>query len=191
MHSSVLTSPPLTYISSFLPSEEADDLLTMLSHQLDWQRPSLRLYGKEHPIPRQQVWMGDCHYRYSGQIFTPEPWHPHVEQIRQRLEQQLAPYRFNSVLLNRYRDGNERMGWHSDNEPELGNAPCIASISLGSCRPLRWRWKDRSEPSFNIWLEHGSLLVMGPGVQERLEHALLPRKIAGQRINLTFRWIER
>jgi alkylated DNA repair dioxygenase AlkB len=96
---------------------------------------------------------------------------------------------FNSVLLNRYGNGQERMGWHSDDEPELGPNPLIAAVSLGCERPLRFRWKHKEGAAFNVRLPHNSLLVMGAGVQARLQHALLPRKLPGLRISLTFRLI--
>ncbi|MGQ7248446.1 alpha-ketoglutarate-dependent dioxygenase AlkB family protein [Halomonas sp. V046] len=192
--SRVLGVPAIDYAPDFLAADEADRLLAELTRALPWHQPRLRLYGREHPIPRQQVWMGDSAYRYSGKTFTPTPWHPSVRQLRDHLERSLASqagtWRFNSVLLNRYRDGTDRMGWHSDDEPQLGPTPCIAAVTLGVPRPLRFRFKDRSASAFNVWLEHGSLLLMGAGVQERLEHALLPRKIEGERLNLTFRWLQ-
>lgn len=188
----ILTSPPLTYVSRFLPSDVATDTLEGLLRDLDWQRPAIRLYGKTHLIPRQQVWMGDHAYRFSGNDFLPCPWHPLVADLRDRLNAQLPPTTplFNSVLINRYRSGDDRMGWHCDNERELGPLPVIASISLGASRPMRFRWKDRRSPAFNVWLDHGSLLWMGPGCQEQLEHALLPRSSVGQRVNLTFRHLD-
>lgn len=125
--------------------------------------------------------------------FLPDPWHPAVADLRDRVISALAAAgidaRFNSVLLNRYASGEERMGWHSDDEPELGDDPLIAAVSLGAERPLRFRWKRREAPAFNVWLPHGSLLVMGPGVQRRLQHALLPRRLPGVRISLTFRLV--
>ncbi|ALM54640.1 alpha-ketoglutarate-dependent dioxygenase AlkB family protein [Halomonas huangheensis] len=191
----VLDSPPLHYLADFLPSAQADQLLNRLGLELDWQTPEVRVHGRLHPIPRQQVWMGDHAYRYSGQRFQPCAWHPLADKLRQRIEQHLVTaqpghWTFNSLLLNRYQHGEQRMGWHSDNETELGEHPCIASVSLGAARPLRFRWKDRSHASFNVWLEHGSLLLMGPGVQQQLEHALLPRRSDGERINLTYRWVK-
>ncbi|MFG6160524.1 alpha-ketoglutarate-dependent dioxygenase AlkB family protein [Halomonas sp. 1390] len=182
--------------AGLLGEPEATQALTRLDRELAWQRPTLRLYGREHPIPRHQVWMGsdEAHYRYSGRDFCPEPWHPAVAMIRDAVIERLAaagqPARFNSVLLNRYADGEERMGWHSDDEPELGDDPLIAAVSLGAERPLRFHWKRREADAFNAWLPHDSLLVMGPGVQRRLQHALLPRRIEGLRISLTFRWVQ-
>ncbi|MFP4138144.1 MAG: alpha-ketoglutarate-dependent dioxygenase AlkB family protein [Halomonas sp.] len=190
----LLDDPPLWLAPNLLAADEADRLLDHLERSLAWERPSLRLYGREHPIPRRQVWMGDpeASYRYSGRRFAPAPWDPAVEGLGERLEVRLAECglpapAFNSVLLNRYASGEERMGWHSDDEPELGPAPVIAAVSLGAERPLRFRWRHREAAPFNVWLPHGSLLVMGPGVQARLQHALLPRRLPGRRISLTFR----
>lgn len=191
----LLADPPLWLMDPLLEEPDASALLSALDTELAWQQPSLRLYGREHPIPRQQVWMGppEASYRYSGREFLPDPWHPAVADLRDRVISALAAAgidaRFNSVLLNRYASGEERMGWHSDDEPELGDDPLIAAVSLGAERPLRFRWKRREAPAFNVWLPHGSLLVMGPGVQRRLQHALLPRRLPGVRINLTFRLV--
>ncbi|MDW7746432.1 alpha-ketoglutarate-dependent dioxygenase AlkB [Halomonas sp.] len=191
----LLDSPALTLQHGLLGEPAASKALARLDRELAWQRPTLRLYGREHPIPRRQLWMGDpdARYCYSGRDFLPEPWHPAVAALRDRVVSALADAgtrsRFNSVLLNRYAGGEERMGWHSDDELELGPAPLIAAVSLGSERPLRFRWKDRSREAFNVWLPHDSLLVMGAGVQESLQHALLPRRLPGLRISLTFRLV--
>ncbi|WP_192034310.1 alpha-ketoglutarate-dependent dioxygenase AlkB [Halomonas sp. YLGW01] len=191
----LLEHPPLMLGLGLLGAARADALFQQVDRELAWQRPSLTLYGREHPIPRRQVWMGDedAAYRYSGRDFVPSAWHPGVWEIKVAIEEALAaagsPQRFNSVLLNRYRDGDDRMGWHSDDEPELGHDPLIAAVSLGTERPLRFRWRDRRVDAFNVWLPHDSLLVMGPGTQRQLQHALLPRKLPGTRISLTFRRI--
>ncbi|WP_253442842.1 alpha-ketoglutarate-dependent dioxygenase AlkB [Halomonas sp. Y3] len=200
----LLTDPPLWLTTPLLGEPAATALLHTLDAELDWQRPTLRLYGREHVIPRAQVWMGDpeAHYRYSGRDFCPEPWHPAVAELRDLVIANLADQGvqagFNSVLLNRYAGGEERMGWHSDDEPELGRDPLIAAVTLGAERPLRFRWKPGAAPAgdaetaapFNAWLPHDSLLVMGSGVQRQLQHALLPRRIPGLRISLTFRRIQ-
>ncbi|XKE43767.1 alpha-ketoglutarate-dependent dioxygenase AlkB [Halomonas organivorans] len=188
----LLTSPCLIRFPRLL-GDEANRGLARLDRELDWQRPSLRLFGRDHPIPRRQVWMGDAAYRYSGRDFAPTPWHPVVRTIHEAVVARLASAgvaaRFNSVLLNRYDGGTDRMGWHCDDEPELGEAPLIAAVSLGTERPLRFRWKDRRAPAFNVDLPHDSLLLMGAGTQEVLEHALLPRRLEGLRLSLTFRWV--
>ena len=190
----LLDHPPLHRFAPLLGADSADRALARLDGELDWQRPTLRLYGRDHPIPRRQVWMGDADYRYSGRRFAPTPWHPAALAIRDAAVTRLAragiEARFNSVLLNRYADGDERMGWHSDDEPELGEAPMIAAVSLGADRPLRFRWKDRRAPAFNVSQPHDGLLLMGSGVQADLEHALLPRRGHGLRISLTFRWVQ-
>ncbi|MBD3894305.1 alpha-ketoglutarate-dependent dioxygenase AlkB [Halomonas sp. ML-15] len=191
----LLESPPLWRQDALLGAGDANRLLECLDRELDWQQPTLTLFGREHPIPRRQVWMGDpdARYRYSGRDFTPQEWHPEVAHLAERINRAMSAQAvippFNSALLNRYASGEERMGWHSDDEPELGTDPLIAALSLGSARPLRFRWKDRRAPAFNVDLPHGSLLVMGRGVQRQLQHALLPRRRHGLRISLTFRHI--
>lgn len=135
----------------------------------------------------------DARYRYSGRDFVACEWHPLVLALRRHVESVLANIgldaRFNSVLLNRYADGQDRMGWHSDDEPELGAEPLIAAVSLGSERPLRFPWRDARAPAFNTMLPHDSLLVMGPGTQAQLQHAVLPRRRGDLRISLTFRQV--
>ncbi|WP_110656144.1 alpha-ketoglutarate-dependent dioxygenase AlkB family protein [Salinicola halimionae] len=190
-------SPLLTLLPGFLSGAEATRLQHALDKEIDWSSPSIRLYGRLHTIPRSQCWMGDSDagYRYSGQTFQPQPWHSLVLMLRDRVKDVLQrcnlPFTdFNSVLLNHYASGEQRMGWHSDDEPELGDRPIVASISLGSERPLRFRRKTGSARcAFNVWLPHGSLLLMGPGAQQHWQHALAPRAIEGGRINLTFRRI--
>lgn len=193
----ILDQPPLWHYSGVLGNDVATTSFHRLDTELAWERPTLSLYGRHHVIPRQQVWMGDSQttYRYSGRDFSPVPWHPTVETIKYRIETLLAasgfaPCTFNSVLLNRYDSGDDRMGWHSDDEPELGQDPVVAALSLGAERPLRMRWKDRRAAPFNIWLPHDGLLLMGPGTQRWLQHALLPRRIPGLRISLTFRRVQ-
>lgn len=191
----LLDSPPLWRLDGAVTAAEGDRLLEQLDREIPWETPTLTLYGRRHPIPRSQCWMGDveARYRYSGQDFAPCSWHPTVRLLSERVQAliaQLAPATtFNSVLLNRYRDGEERMGWHADDEPELGREPVVAALSLGAERPLRFRRRQSPREPFNVWLPHGSLLVMGASVQERLQHALLPRAIPGLRISLTFRRI--
>lgn len=194
-YQTLLGQPPIWRCDDFLSPCEASRLQSLLEYSLDWQQPTLTLFGRDHPIPRRQVWMGDpeARYRYSGRNFLPDAWHPEVAWLAEKVHLSLSGLgtipRFNSVLLNRYANGEERMGWHSDDEPELGPAPLITAVSLGSQRPLRFRWRDRRAPAFNVELPHGSLLVMGPGVQRDLQHALLPRTGHGIRISLTFRHI--
>lgn len=193
----VAASPPLMLLPDFIAAAEASAIQHRLEREITWSSPTLSLYGKRHVIPRSQCWMGDdgASYCYSGRALQPWPWHPLVADLRNRvihaLETSDLPCQdFNSVLLNRYESGDQRMGWHSDDEPELGADPIVASVSLGSERPLRFREKSAdARRAFNVWLPHGSLLLMGPGAQSRWQHALAPRAIDGARINLTFRRI--
>ncbi|WIX34608.1 alpha-ketoglutarate-dependent dioxygenase AlkB [Salinicola sp. JS01] len=190
------TEPLLARLDAFIAPAAASALLETLLHEVAWESPAIRVYGRDHVIPRAQCWMGDpeASYRYSGSQLVPTAWHPAVAELAIRVQQALAQAElptteFNSVLLNRYHDGQQRMGWHSDDEPELGPDPIVAAVSLGAERPLRFRERRRGpgRRAFNVWLPHGSLLLMGPGVQSRWQHALAPRAIPGPRISLTFR----
>ncbi|OXY80798.1 alpha-ketoglutarate-dependent dioxygenase AlkB family protein [Oceanimonas doudoroffii] len=164
---------------------EADAWLAKLSRDIPWQQHRLTMFGREVHEPRLSCWMGDWPYRYSGRERRPEPWHPLVQDIARRLEV-ICAQPFDGVLINLYRDGYDSMGWHADDEPELGRNPMIASVSLGERRRfmLRHDGGERRE----LWLEHGSLLVMAGEMQHHWRHAL-PRmtRAGGQRINLTFR----
>lgn len=120
----------------------------------------------------------------------PEPWTTTLTELRGRVES-ASRTGFNSVLLNLYRDQNDRVGWHRDNEPELGSQPTIASISLGATRHLRLKHRDRARSKlYTVALTHGSLLVMAGGTQKNWQHAVNRQtKPCGPRVNLTFRVI--
>ena len=116
-----------------------------------------------------------------------EGWPDWFEPLLDRINQ-ACDARFNGCLLNLYRNGEDRMGWHADDEPELGPQPVIASISLGAARDFRLRRKDRSTAPFNLRLAHGSLLCMGGDTQAHWQHSLPRRtRVTTPRINLTFR----
>jgi len=173
----------------WLPLELADDLLERLIAEVDWQREELRIFGCVSEVPRRVAWQGAAgtSYRYSGVTHVAEGWTPAVRKIRERLENELTGARFNGVLLNLYRDGNDAMGWHSDAERELGEHPIIASVSLGVARPFRMRRRDKSATETRV-LPHGSLLVMSGPTQSNWQHCLPRRKrITQPRVNLTFR----
>lgn len=174
----------------WLAEPEACAGYQQLVQQLAWQQPSIRLFGREHPIPRRQVWMGDstAHYRYSGTSFAPEPWHPLVAMWQQQLSQQLERP-FNSVLLNWYQAGTDHMGWHADNEPELGPEPGIASLSLGQAR--RFDLKHRYQPwQLQLELGQGDLLFMSGSTQQYWLHRIPKQsRLTAGRLNLTFRYI--
>ncbi|WP_298719005.1 alpha-ketoglutarate-dependent dioxygenase AlkB [uncultured Oceanisphaera sp.] len=175
----------LWWPDAFLP--EADIWLEQLQAEIPWQQHRLHLFGREHDEPRLSCWMGELAYRYSGKRREPVPWHPLVNEIRQRL-QTICAQPFNGVLLNLYRHGRDSMGWHADNEPELGSNPVIASVSLGATRRFLLRHKGGERRQ--LLLNHGSLLVMAGEMQHYWQHAL-PRTAAvdSARINLTFRYL--
>jgi len=149
------------------------------------------MFGRVVDSPRLSAWIGDedAVYRYSGTRFVPRPWTPELLALRDRVAAACG-VPFNSVLANLYRDGADRMGWHSDDEPELGPRPVIASVSLGAERTFRFRAKAGGE-TVAIELPHGSLLTMAGDTQRLYRHELPARKrVTGPRINLTFRWIQ-
>ena len=183
----------LELIPGYLPAQRADALLSALLNDCHWEQPSLTLYGKSHPIPRLQSWLGSdaIDYRYSGQTFTSSVWPNYVEQLSDELSLRCG-IRFNSVLANLYRNGEDSMGWHADDEPELGNDPIIASISLGAERDFAIRRTGVSRQAGNLALPHGSLLIMQAGMQSHWQHSVPKRKrVSEPRINLTFRQISR
>lgn len=168
---------------------EATLLFDALRTGIRWQQEQIVIFGRCRPVPRRVAWHGDpgANYRYSGTDHRPEPWTPELERIRATVRA-LAGAEFNAVLLNLYRDGRDGMGWHADDEPELGVNPLIASVSLGASRRFCLRHRRRTDLRLALDLPHGSLLVMGGATQHHWVHALpKTRRPAGERINLTFR----
>ena len=187
-----LPGATLRFHPHWLDVDAADRLFDALRDGLPWSVHRIRLFGREVDSPRLSAWIGDppAVYRYSGTAFTPHPWTAALASLRDRLQQGLG-VPFNSVLANLYRDGQDAMGWHSDDEPELGPNPVIASVSLGAER--RFLLKHRADPALRtaLALPHGSLLVMSGETQRLYRHAL-PRtaRPVAARINLTFRQID-
>ncbi|GAB5498278.1 MAG: alpha-ketoglutarate-dependent dioxygenase AlkB [Pseudohongiellaceae bacterium] len=171
-------------------ARESETLRNTLIRQIPWRQDRLRIAGRELDVPRLQCWMGDADYAYSGIRLKAEPWHPVVDNIRQRVES-LTKYRFNVVLLNYYRHGQDSVAWHADDEPELGDKPVIASLTLGAERPFQFRHKrDKSQPRHRFILGDGSLLLMGESIQNNWMHQLPKVKgLQEPRLNLTFRLI--
>lgn len=180
------------YLPNFIPANQSGTLLEQLRDELPWQQQSIQLFGKPVMQPRLVCWQADpdVDYGYSGIRLVPGAWHPLLRNLRQRLMNQLG-LEFNSVLVNAYRDGQDSMGWHADDEPELGPEPTLASVSLGAERVFRWRPKD-SGRSEGIKLQDGSLLLLEGRFQENYQHSVpKTRKVAGLRINLTFRLVKK
>ena len=170
---------------------QADVLFAALRDQIPWQQHRLHLFGREVAAPRLSCWIGDADaiYTYSRARFDPWPWTPTVSALRDELAARFG-MRFNSVLANLYRDGRDSMGWHSDDEAELGAEPVIASLSFGATRCFRLRSRATRAAALSLELAHGSLLVMAGATQRLYQHALPRRaRVTRARINLTFRTV--
>ena len=174
-----------------LPDAEATQLQAALRADLDWQQPRIKVFGRYHTVPRLTAWHGDTGLpsRYSGHDHVADGWPTSLIPIRET-SSRLTGCRFNSVLANCYRDGQDSMGYHSDDEPELGAQPWIASYSLGVERDFVFRPRSGGRQCFSLPLPDNSLLLMSPQVQHDFQHALpRRRRVKVERINLTFRWI--
>lgn len=181
----------LRYASGFLAPAEADQFMRQLLDGIEWQQHHVVVFGRSLPAPRLSAWHGSAaaHYTYSGLALEPRPWTAPLLALKTRTEA-AADSPFNSVLLNQYRDGRDSMGWHSDDEPELGANPTIASLSLGGTRRFLLRHKHRTHPSVEIPLEHGALLIMRGPTQTYWQHQVpKTRRPCAPRLNLTFRRI--
>tara|TARA_Y100000746_G_scaffold232311_1_gene248742 strand:- start:32 stop:670 length:639 start_codon:yes stop_codon:yes gene_type:complete len=168
---------------------QGDTLCSLLIKELNWRQDKITMFGQTHDVPRLNAWYGDadCSYSWSGITMTPNPWNSTLRDIREKVNG-VASEQFNSVLANFYRDGNDKVDWHADDEEVLGQAPVIASVSLGATRKFRIRRKDRSEKATDIFLRSGDVLVMRGLTQLLWEHEV-PRskKVREPRVNLTFR----
>lgn len=191
----VLDLPPagtLRYWESFWQPEQADRLMAELMTEPDWAQRSIVMFGRSVLQPRLTAFHGDfgVRYRYSGKTLDAAGWTPQLAELRDQLKARLG-LEFNCVLCNLYRNGQDSMGWHADNEPELGACPSIASISLGAARPfqIKPRAGETGTPS-SLVLAHGSLLLMAGDMQQYWLHQLpKTRRQIAPRINLTFRQI--
>jgi alkylated DNA repair dioxygenase AlkB len=176
---------------AFFSASKADRLLHELRNTTTWRQESMRIYGKEIPFPRLTAWYGDegTSYFYSGIKNVPLPWTAAILEVKRAVEPP-AGVVFNSVLLNRYRTGQDSVSWHADDEPEFGEQPVIASVSFGGTRTFQLKHKKRKEWKASIELTHGSLLIMRGGTQANWLHQI-PKtaKPVEERLNLTFRAI--
>jgi alkylated DNA repair dioxygenase AlkB len=169
---------------------KADQMLKTLIADIPWQQEHLKIAGKLRAIPRLQCWMGDSmsEYGYSGVRLSPQPWNETVKTIHERVAD-LSGSTFNSVLINFYRNGQDSVAWHADDEAELGAAPVIASVSLGAERIFELKQKYQvPAKKYKLSLRHASLLIMAGTMQQHWLHQLPKEKaLAEARINLTFR----
>ena len=174
----------LLYAESFLPAELADRYFVELRDDCCWaQKPGV--FG--HRQPRLTASYGDAGitYRYSGTVNVAHLWTSNLVEIKEKIEAVQGNY--NYCLLNRYRSGSDSMGWHSDDEPEMGNV--IGSLSLGATRKFRIR-HNASRETMTLSVGHGTLIIMAGTMQQFWQHEVPKTKQnVGERINLTFRHI--
>ena len=178
------------YFHHFYAEDESNRLYTSLLNSVSWAADEIKMFGKLVTTARKVAWVGDpeCRYTYSGILKEPQGWTKELLRMKHLLERRTG-HAYNSCLLNLYHNGDEGMGWHSDDEKELDSTAPIASVSLGARRKFAFRHKQ-DKTTVPVFLEHGSLLVMYPPIQEHWHHSLLKTKtVTDPRINLTFRKI--
>ncbi|MFC5552174.1 alpha-ketoglutarate-dependent dioxygenase AlkB family protein [Massilia aerilata] len=164
------------------------EIFARLVDETAWRHETIVVYGKRHLQPRLTAWHGEASYAYSGLRLEALPMTPLLAQLRSAVEAATG-HRYNSVLLNYYRDGADSMGMHSDDEPELGPQPAIASLSYGASRTFILRHK-RSKRTLKLELADGNLLLMAGSLQHHWLHGInKTAKPVGARLNLTFRYI--
>ncbi len=186
-----LPSGLVEYIPGVFSTLESNYLLDQFIKNVPWEQKNIQMYNKEVATPRLTAWYGDpgTNYSFTGMTLDPIPWTPELLMMKERVEA-LAGVRFNSVLLNYYRNGNDSVAWHRDNERILGKNPIIASVSLGQFRNFDIRLQADHTRKYSIRLENGSYLLMKGDLQEHWEHRIAKStKPMRPRINLTFRRI--
>jgi len=184
-----LAGADMLFHPDWLNGKAADSLFEVVREEVPWECHRIKIFGREVDSPRLSCWMGDAgaSYVYSQTRFEPNSWLPELQSLRVRLQNEFQ-CRFNSVLANRYRNGQDSMGWHSDDEQELGTQPVIASISLGATRRFSFKAKTAGAKAVHLELPHGSLLLMRGDTQKNYRHALAKTaKPVSERINLTYR----
>lgn len=188
--SDALPAPDVDWYPDWLTPATAARALTQLIGEVEWRQDTMGTPAGRVPLPRLTAWQGepDAVYVYSGIRNVPQPWTPTVAELKEAAES-VCGVHFNSVLLNRYRNGTDSMGWHADREPELGAMPVIASVSLGVARTFDLR-HNKTGVVQSFLLKGGSLLVMKGNTQAQWRHRVPKEpRVTGERINLTFRWV--
>lgn len=184
-----LKDAELEYWPEFVAEDEASRLQQKLLETVDWQTETIRIAGVERLVPRLTAWYGDknASYSYSGVLHNPIAWTDELLKLKQRIEV-VCRCNFNSALLNLYRDGRDSVAWHSDDEPELGVQPIIASLSFGAPRSFQLKHKKERHLRHKLTLTSGSLLVMRGNTQKCWSHQV-PKEpaVSEPRINITFR----
>ena len=184
----MLADLPLQLFADFYDSAASREIFLRLLQEQDWPDNRYLVAGREFTLPRLQTWHADpgIVYSYSNNLLVTRPWTPLLNQIRRQVEQAVQ-FDFNAVLVNYYRNGDDYVGWHADNEAELGPQPVIASLTLGAERRFAYRHK-KSGLSGSLSLADGNLLLMQPAFQHDWLHSVpSDPSITEARINLTFR----
>lgn len=179
------------HIINFFDKSTSNNYLQTLLNTIDWKQEKMNMYGKELLFPRLTAWYGDNDkpYSFSGITLKPKQWTKELLEIKSKVETK-TDVSFNSVLLNRYRNGNDSISWHTDAEKELGKNPIIASVNFGATREFQLRHIHTKE-KLSIELSHGSLIIMLGELQHFWQHQIpKTKKPVSERINLTFRVIK-
>ena len=185
-----LHEPDHSFFPEFASLSEATRWFRDLTADTPWRDDKITLFGKTYAVPRRTALYGDpgATYAYSNIHLEPQNWTTLLRKIRIRVEE-CTDQRFNAVLLNLYRDGNDSNGWHADNELELGAQPVIASLSLGATRSMQFKRRD-GLAKWSLDLHEGSLLLMSGDSQSEWLHCIpKQRRIVQPRLNLTFRQV--
>jgi len=183
----------ILYRNYFEPSKTQHFMTELLkSRETQWEQSPVKIFGKVLLEPRQSAYHGDYPYRYSGYTREPLPWDETLLEIKSLIEP-ISGVTFNAVFLNFYRDGNDSVGWHSDDQKELGS-PVITSVSFGATRKFMFQKKDDKTLKRNFEISDGDVLIMAGTTQKFWQHQVpktSPRKAAqvGPRINLTYRFV--
>lgn len=189
-----LSNGEILFMRNFLSPTKAKHYFNLLQNNISWKQEEVRFYGKTYPVPRKTAWYGyeGFNYSYSGITCYPEIWTKELLEIKSQIEQFIPEEDFTSVLLNLYNNGNDKMGWHADDEKELGINPTIASVSLGETRRFDIKHKQNKELHYKFELTSGSLLIMRGALQHHWIHQIpTQKKVKDPRINLTFRTIKK
>ena len=184
----------ILFMRNFLSATEAKNYFDLLQNNINWKQEEVNFYGKTYSVPRNTAWYGyeGFNYSYSGINCFPESWTKELLEIKSQIELFIPDEDFTSVLLNLYNNGNDKMGWHADDEKELGINPTIASVSLGETRRFDIKHKKNKDLQFKFELTSGSLLIMRGALQHHWVHQIpAQKKVKNPRINLTFRTIKK
>ena len=182
-----LSNAEVIFYPRLFQGPESHQLFTELLHQIEWKQEPIKLFGKSVLQPRLTAYHGTQAYTYSGATMQPSPWNAPLLQIKEKIEP-LVDTEFNGVLLNLYRNGQDYIGWHSDDEKNLKKGSVIGSLSLGETRRFIFRRRDDRQIKVELNLQSGDFLIMGGETQKFWQHHVPKTAKSNEpRINLTFR----